>query len=499
MSNSPVYRLPEIRDITREQFDALFQISRMLNEAELRESLVEDALDLLIQVIQAERGLFARYDPEKQIFSILSARNIEQEQISDLSEFSSGILQQVVDRAEPCLYHDVQSDPDVSQFESVQIRQITSVLGVPVFKGGKIWGVILVDSQHNRREFTEENLLFLRFFSNLFSLALERIDKMETLRSQNLMLQHQLQSAKALPDMIGESPSMKKLARLIHKVAETDATVLVLGESGTGKDLAARAIHELSPRKGKPFLAQFCGSIPDTLLESELFGYKKGAFTGAVNNKKGLFEAADHGTFFLDEIADISTALQAKLLRVIQNQEIIRLGDTSVIKINVRLIAATNKDLRKLVDKGLFREDLFYRLNVFPITVPALRERSGDVLLLARHFIRKFSREEKTFSAEAIKKMESYAWPGNVRELENTIQRSLILTDHNRIEGEHIILEEETRAVDAFAGTLKELEKSVLLKRLDKFEGNRTLTAKSLGVSVRWIQLKLKEINNSEK
>jgi transcriptional regulator with GAF, ATPase, and Fis domain len=296
--------------------------------------------------------------------------------------------------------------------------------------------------------------------------------------------------------MIGESNSIKKLARLIHKVAATDATVLITGESGTGKDLAARAIHELSPRNGKPFLGQFCGSIPDTLLESELFGYKKGAFTGATADKKGLFEVADQGTFFLDEIADISMALQAKLLRVIQNQEIIRLGDTRIIKVSVRLIAATNKDLHKLVSEGKFREDLFYRLNVFPINVPPLRERAGDISLLADHFIKKYGADKKSLSASALKKLESFSWPGNIRQLENTIQRALILADGTKITEEHIILEDETKKTDHFSGSLKELEKEVLLKRLEKFGGNRTLTAKSLGVSVRWIQLKLKEIGS---
>lgn len=492
-----MYPLPEIRDITHQQYDALYRISRMLTQAELRDSLVEDTLDMLVQVIQAERGLFAQYDLQKKSFSILAARNIDQKRISDLSEFSSGILQQVINTGEPCLYHDVQSDPDISQFESVQIQEIKSVIGVPVFHQGHIWGVILMDSQKNRREFTEENLIFLKFFSNLFSLALDRFQQIERLRKENLRLQHRLHTTSSIPDMIGQSPPMKNLAGLIHKVAETDATVLIMGESGTGKDLVARAIHELSPRKDNPFLAQFCGSIPDTLLESELFGYKKGAFTGANRDKKGLFEVADKGTFFLDEIADISMALQAKLLRVIQSQEIIRLGDTGVIKVDVRLIAATNKELRKLVDQGLFREDLFYRLNVFPITVPSLRERAGDIALLAEHFIDKLSKTKKHLTSDALKKLEHYSWPGNVRQLENTIQRALILSDRDRIESEHIILEDDSDTLDQYMGTLKDLEKSVLLKRLNKFEGNRTATAKSLGVSVRWIQLKLKEINQS--
>jgi Nif-specific regulatory protein len=291
---------------------------------------------------------------------------------------------------------------------------------------------------------------------------------------------------------------MKQLSALIHRVAETDATVLITGESGTGKDLAARAVHKLSKRHDKPYMAQFCGSIPDTLLESELFGYKKGAFSGAVADKKGLFEVADQGTFFLDEIADISMALQAKLLRVIENQEIIRLGETQFKKVDVRLIAATNKNLTELSQKGEFRQDLFYRLNVFPIKIPPLRERYGDIALLANFFIKKHSGKKIKLAGDAANKLENFHWPGNVRQLENTIQRALILCDGDKIESDHIILEESEKSFDSFDGTLKELEKLVLLKRLEKYNGNRTHTAESLDVSVRWIQKQLKKYKESE-
>ena len=277
--------------------------------------------------------------------------------------------------------------------------------------------------------------------------------------------------------------------------SRTDATVLILGESGTGKDLVARAIHSLSPRNDKPFLAQFCGSIPDSLLESELFGYKKGAFTGAVGDKKGLLEVADKGTFFLDEIADISPALQAKLLRVLENKEIIRLGDTQARKIDVRILAATNKDLRQLVKEGKFREDLFYRLNVFPITLCPLRERREDIGLLAKFFIQKLGEKKIHLTAKALQKLEQFHFPGNVRQLINIIQRAMILSDGEKISEEEIILEEAKGLMD-FKGTLEEFEMLLLKKRLEEYNGNKTKTAESLGVSVRWIQLKMKEENS---
>lgn len=489
--------IKKIKTITKDQFELLYEISKRLNTFKYEEGLIEETLDLVISVVDAERGLFAKYNEATNNFEIIAARNLKKETITDLKSFSSGILQKVVETKKPFLYHDVQSDPTLSQFDSIQIHKIKSVLGVPIIKDGKVWGVILVDSQINRREFTEENLVFLDFFSNLVSLALDKILNLQSLEKENLLLRNQLQNIQPIPEIIGESNSIKKLFQLIHKVAVTDATVLILGESGTGKELVARSIHNLSNRKDKPYIAQFCGSIPDTLLESELFGYKKGAFTGATSDKKGLFEVADGGTFFLDEIADISPALQAKLLRVLQNREIIRLGDTKPIKVDVRIIAATNKDLKQLVNENKFREDLFYRLNVFPIEIPPLRERREDIPLLANHFVKKYSKNEILISPSAMKKLQNFYWPGNVRQLENVIQRALILCDSNILQPEHIVIDDEDSLLD-FRGTLEDFEKLLLLKRLKEYNGNRTQTAKSLGVSVRWVQMKLKEINSDE-
>jgi Nif-specific regulatory protein len=486
--------LAEIKSFSQKQFSALYQISKLLNSVSHEETLIEEALDLVVDVIQADRGVFVRYDTATASFDIIAARKINQESISDLSKFSSGILQQVIAKKEPCLYHDVMSDPNISQFESVQRQQIKSILGVPVFFKDKIWGVILADSHTNRREFTSDNLLFLQFFSNLVSLSLDTILNIEKLADENEILRNQLQTVQSIPNMVGNSPAIRTVSRLVHKVAPSDATVLVLGESGTGKDLAARAIHTLSHRVKQPFLAQFCGSIPDSLLESELFGYKRGAFTGANSDKKGLFEVASGGTFFLDEIADISMALQAKLLRVIENQEIIPLGDTRVKKVDVRLIAATNKDLRQLSKDGKFREDLFYRLNVFPILIPPLRERPQDIASLAEHFVRKHAKRQIKIDKNALYKLEKYPWPGNVRQLENVIQRALILLEEDKIQPEHIVLEEQDDMVECTEGSLKEIETLILKNRLKTFNGNRTLTAQSLGVSVRWVQIKIKEL-----
>lgn len=493
MSNFFVENINHIKNLSREEFEALFEFTQVLNSPNHQDSLIENAIDVVINVINAERGLFVKYDEGTNQFSIISARKISNESITDLNQFSSGILQKVIKEKRPLLYHDVMGDPNLSQFESVQIHRIKSVIGVPIIRDRKVWGVIVADSTLDRREFTEENLIFLNFFSNLVALALDRIIKLEELEKENRILMNKLQSTEEIPEMIGNSSIMRNLAQLIHKVAQTEATVLITGESGTGKEIAAKAIHRLSKRKDKPFLGQFCGSIPDSLLESELFGYKKGAFTGAASDKQGLIEAADGGTFFLDEIADISNALQAKLLRVLENREIIRLGDTKVKQVDVRIVAATNKDLHTLSKDGAFREDLFYRLNVFPIRMPPLRERREDIPLLAIHFVKKLANREISLDPSAIKKLEGYYWPGNIRQLLNVIQRAIILCDTNKIFADHIILEDSKDLID-FKGTLGEFEVLLLKKRLDEFNGNRTLTAKSLDVSVRWIQLKLKEL-----
>jgi Nif-specific regulatory protein len=487
-----------IKQISKEQFETLYSISKRLNSAHYETALITETLDLIVKVLNAERGLFAKYNPKENNFVIIAARNIEKEDINDLSSFSSGILQKVIEKKRPILYHDVQNDPNVSQFLSIQIHNIKSILGVPVLNTDELWGIILVDSRMNRKEFTDENLLFLDFISNMVSLSLDKITEIEQLQDQNLILRNSIESSRKIPELIGESVAMKKLADLIYKVSQTDATVLLLGESGTGKDIAARAIHTLSKRNNKPYLAQFCGSIPDTLLESELFGYKKGAFTGANNDKKGLFEVADKGTFFLDEIADVSLSLQTKLLRVLQNREILRVGDTQPIKVDVRVIAATNKDLKQMVREGSFREDLLYRLNVFPIKLPPLRERKGDIPLLTKYFIDKYASSEIKITPAALQSLEEYHWPGNVRQLENVIQRALILRENDKLLPEHIVIEEDIHKEEInFSGTLKDFEKKLLLQRLTEYDNNKTQTAKSLGVSVRWIQLKLKEFEES--
>src|SRR6058998_2763783 len=328
--------------------------------------------------------------------------------------------------------------------------------------------------------------------------ALERRDLIQ----QNRALQQRLDALLSQGEVVGVSPAWRRLMNLVNQVADSSATVLIQGESGTGKELVARAIHERSPRKGGPFIAVNCAALPETLLESELFGYEKGAFTGATSRREGRFELAAGGTLFLDEVADLSLVTQPKILRVLQEGEFERLGGNRTIRVDVRIVAATNQVLTEMVREKRFREDLYYRLNVITVRVPPLRERHEDIRLLAQHYLRVYAakngRKLEGLSNEALERLESYAWPGNVRELENLIERTVLLARKDRIDAED--LPEEVAGVkrpprDAIlelVGTpLADIEQRLLDETLRITGGNKTQAAKLLGIDVRTVARKL--------
>jgi len=332
----------------------------------------------------------------------------------------------------------------------------------------------------------------------LIDKALERRDLIE----QNRALKKQLEDLRATGQMIGASPSWRRMLTLVEQTADSSATILIQGESGTGKELVARTIHERSARRNGPFIPVNCAALPETLLESELFGYEKGAFTGAAGRKEGRFELAHGGTLFLDEVGDLSLVTQPKILRVLQEGEFERLGGTRTLQVDVRIVAATNQDVAEMVKEKRFREDLYYRLNVITIRVPPLRERPEDIRVLAQHYLRvygaKNSRKLEGFTGEAIDRLEAYAWPGNVRELENLIERSVLLARKDRIDAED--LPEEVMGVkrpprDAILeliGTpLADIERRLLDETLRITGGNKTQAAKLLGIDVRTVARKL--------
>jgi two-component system response regulator AtoC len=345
-------------------------------------------------------------------------------------------------------------------------------------------------------------------------LTLRKAEEREQLRKENQLLRKEVAKEYSFENIVSKNEKMMKIFDVIKKVAHYKSTVLITGESGTGKELVARALHYNSDRSPNPFIAVNCGAIPENLLESELFGHAKGAFTDAIRTKKGLFEEADGGTLFLDEIGDLPGQLQVKLLRVLQDGEIRRVGESKPIKIDVRIVAATVKDLPKEVNEGRFREDLFYRLNVLPLHIPPLRERKEDIPLLIHHFIGKYNQAmNKNVNGVDHKAMEtlmSYRWYGNVRELENTIERAIVLSEKNDIEAENLPIEIQTRSKEepqpeilpdeeySIKKASKSLEINLIKKALKKTKGNHTHAARLLEISHRALLYKIKEYEIAE-
>src|SRR5207302_8558088 len=348
--------------------------------------------------------------------------------------------------------------------------------------------------------------------SNHLLLLVERALEQSRLRTENILLREEWSKRYGFPRIVGESEAIKRAVAETQRVAQTEATVLLLGESGTGKELFARAVHHLSNRRDKPFVAINCAAIPETLIENELFGHERGAFTGAGERRLGKFELASGGTVFLDEIGELPLAVQGKLLRAIEEKSVDRIGGKAPIPVNVRIVAATNKDLRAAVNGGEFRGDLFFRLAVFPIEIPPLRERGDDIVLLARHFAAQLGKElrgrQATLSDASIAGLRAHRWPGNVRELENSIERACILADSAKLEPRDLGLA-ETQVTDAnvagfdLSGTLGEateratkiIERQKIADALAAHDGNKTQAAETLGVSYKTLLTKVKEYN----
>ncbi len=338
--------------------------------------------------------------------------------------------------------------------------------------------------------------------------AIRKALEKQTLLSENKYLKRKLEEIYGFKNIIGQSPAIRNIIEMIKQVAPSNAAVLIQGESGTGKEVIAHAIHYTSERRDKPFIKVSCAALPETLLEAEIFGYEKGAFTGAVSRKMGRFELANGGTLFLDEIGEMSPYIQVKLLRVLQNGEFERLGGTDTLKTDVRLIAATNADLEGLISEKKFREDLYYRLNVINIKLPPLRERKEDIPLLVGHFLDFFGKQNrkplKGISEEAMDMLKAYDWPGNIRELENAIERAIVLTKNELLMPEDfppsIKRSEHTRGYMQipFGMTMDDIEKMVIAETLSRTRGDKVMAAKLLGIASRTIYRKLKEMEGDE-
>ena len=371
--------------------------------------------------------------------------------------------------------------------ENFKDTEVMMITGYPSIEGA-VNAIKTGAEEFLAKPFTDEEL---------FSAVQRALDKLKLRRSGRMTLGHVVPAHKGF---IGNSEAMRDVSVAINKAASTSATVLITGESGTGKELVARAIHYSGPRSSAPFVPVNCGGIPEALLESELFGHVKGAFTGADESRAGFFHAADGGTIFLDEVSDMSLAMQVKLLRVLQDKEVCMVGSNRSRKVDVRILAATNRDLQGLVRKGLFREDLFYRLNVITVFIPPLRERGEDILLLAHHFVTKFAAESgrspRRFSDKALQSLRSYNWPGNVRELENVIQRLVVMTDGDVIEVPDLptLMRFSALRERGLTRTLAEVEAEYISNVLASVDGNKTRAAELLGINRKTLREKLRKV-----
>ena len=475
-----------------DRWHLLYNVSRELTTERDVKALLDRTLGNLLTVYAAERVLVAMKNETPKGFAIDAVRhhNVEAD---DAEELSRGIIRRVIETNEPVLSIDAQTDDRLNQYQSVVDYHIRSVLCVPVFHLNEgVMGALYVDHRGISNAFSEEDRIFLQAFANLVGVALVNARMYEQLEEKAQYLQQEVERRYQLGDLFGQSDAMQAIYYLIERAAKSDFPVLLQGETGTGKGLAARAIHYNSTRKDQRFLSQNCATLSPELLQSELFGHKKGAFTGATEDHKGIFEAANGGTVFLDEIADAPPQLQRSLLQVLQEGEIRRVGETEDRAVDVRIIAATNRDLKKEVEKGFFREDLYYRLHVIQIDMPPLREHIEDVPLLAEHSLTRAKEDANKsvggLTVGAIRALTNYNWPGNVRELENEIRRAVALAEEEGDITPDLFSESVGHTVSGasveYQGRLQdhvqEYERRLIRAALEKCEGNITHTAREL-------------------
>ncbi len=428
---------------------------------------------------------------------------------SGLERFSNRAIDWAKSAGKTVLAHDKEWLGENRSISSLEKNLVTSIMCAPLVCENRILGYLYLDRLQEESPFTEQDREFCDALIPIFAEIL--INYEERRRQQEIIASLQNKSGSGWSGMIFQSDAMSAVVQLARKYARTDSPVLIQGETGTGKELLARFVHENSSRAGKAFRAINCGAIPENLMESELFGYEKGAFTGATQRKLGLFEAAEGGTVFLDELGELPFSLQVKLLRVLQEAEVIRVGGTEPLKINVRVVAASNKNLESEVAGGRFRQDLFFRLNVLSLHIPSLRERGQDVILLGEYFVnqycQQFGMKVKTLSAQARAALVSHSWPGNVRELENVVQKAILLCDGQRIGPDHIMIQNVgmssvwNNSADTGSGTLKEAranaERRAIVNALSKSRGNISLAGKLLEIDRKWLMKKMEELGIS--
>ncbi|MEX1362285.1 MAG: sigma 54-interacting transcriptional regulator [Nannocystaceae bacterium] len=495
----------------------LQQFSDLLaRPADQLEALLDELIDQVVAMTRASKGFLVLANTHEDGvaqadapvgYEIRVARNLERQPVDDPAELlSDNIIREAITSKKAQIISDAYADARYRSSLSVMNLKLCSVMCVPLLVRGELLGLIYVGNDNVRDLFRQEQLEMLTIFAAQAALFIKNAQLLGALKTESAELAQRLENVK-FGEIIGACPQMVEVYNRVEKVASTDITVLVNGETGTGKELIAREIHNRSPRADKAFITVNCGAIPENLIESELFGHVKGAFTGAVANQVGKFQAADGGTIFLDEIGELPLQLQVKLLRVLQEKQIQRVGDAKVMSIDARVVAATNRDLAEEVKGGRFREDLYFRLNVIGILLPPLRERGDDVLLIARYLVSRYAKEygrdidpTKAMSNSALNAIMRFTWPGNIRQLENHIKKALVLADGPQITAGDLDLEmpDGTAASDdailPLADARDQWQREYINRVLALNGGNRTKTARDLGVDPRTIFRHLEKV-----
>ncbi|MDR1288518.1 MAG: sigma 54-interacting transcriptional regulator [Treponema sp.] len=494
-----------------QKFNTLIEINTLINSNyQDVHALLTQILDSATRLCGGEASSMLLVDKENQELYFEVALGIKGPEVKQFTvKLGEGIAGWVAQHNKSIIVNDVSSDKRHLRAISNHINYPSkTMMAVPMRIKDECIGVIELLNKKDEKDFVQEDLEWLEIFANQAALAITNAKSMEKAWNEIQILQDQLKTDQGYHTMVAKSPIILEKIEIIDRVAKTDSSVLILGESGVGKEIFAEQIHLRSNRKNEPFVRVNCAALPEGLLESELFGHIKGAFTNAIANRQGRFEMADRGTIFLDEIGDLSLSLQSKLLRVIQEKTFEKVGSDSSITVNVRILAATNKDIDALVEKGEFRSDLYYRLNVLPIYIPPLRQRPEDIPELASFFLKKFTRETKKqfegFSNEAMKAMLSYSWPGNIRELENCVERACVIGKNKWINREDLFFKYPSGSVEqegdrSLKTAINTFKIHFIRKELEENNWNQTETARVLDIQRTYLSRLIKELDINPK
>jgi len=506
--DKPVFSLE--RKIT--ELTVLYEVSQLIGGTLNCRDVFSDILGTFHARLGMNRGTITLLNPATGKLEISAAHGMSAEEVARGRYLvGEGIIGKVMETGQPAVVPQIEKEPlflnRTRSRDHIEKRDV-SFICVPIKSGAFTYGTLSVDRLFSEDVAFEEDVRLLSIIASMIAQGLKIqdmvLDEKRELLTENVSLKEKLKERYSLYNIVGTSNKMAEVFRMIERVSETDVTVLIRGESGTGKEVVANAIHFNSRRASQPFVALNCAALPEALVESELFGHEKGAFTGAVDQRIGKFERAHGGTLFLDEIGTLNATAQAKLLRVLQDRTFERIGGRQTLRVDVRIIAATNKDLEKAITEGTFREDLYYRLNVFPIFMPPLRERKTDILLLADHFVEKYSRKHgkdvRRISTPAIDMLVQYHWPGNVRELENCMERAVLLSNDHVIHSTHLPPtlqtgeESGTLPSLSFEETMRNFERELIIDALKNSRGNMAEAARLLRTTERVVSYSVQKL-----